>query len=223
MVFDFDGVVVDSEPVHLAGFQQVLEKQGITLSREDYYANYLGCDDYACFLAVGTASGITFSNEQIAEMTAAKTLLVQEAFTKSIKALPGATELIRLAAGAGVPLAICSGALREEIRLAARTVGIWEHFATIVSAEDVAHGKPDPEGFLIAIRRLCESTGLELSPQKTVVVEDSPAGIDAAKKAGMAVLAVTTSYSRDELAAADRIVSSLAEVSLPFLKSLLTG
>ena len=213
LIFDFDGVVVDSEPVHLSAFQRVLRGAGIEMTRDDYYGKYLGFDDHDCFAAAAADNGKEFTEAQIAEMIEAKTQLVQQAFRESIGALPGAAELISRAAGAGVPLAICSGALREEIELAARTVGVRRHFRAIVTAEDVRRGKPDPEGYSLALERLGRTVGRGLDPSRTVVVEDAPAGIRAAKALGMKVLAVTNSYSADQLAEADRVVGSLEETN----------
>lgn len=221
MVFDFDGVVVDSEPAHLAGFRRMLETVGISLTEEQYYADYLGFDDHDCFQAAFRDRGLPVTEERIAELTAEKTVFMQEFFAESVEALPGAVALIRAAAAAEIPLGVCSGALLEEIRIASRTVGILENFATIVAAEDVRRGKPDPEGYQIALRRLREITVRPLAAERTVVVEDSPAGIAAGKDAGMRVLAVTTSYPRDALGQADRIVASLAEVDPSSLEELL--
>ena len=221
MIFDFDGVIVDSEPVHLACFRQVLAGAGVTLTEEEYYAKYLGFDDHDCFQAALVDHGAPCSEALIAEMTARKTVLIQKAYSQSIKPLPGAVELIHSVDDAGIPLAICSGGLLEEIRLAARTVGILDCFIAIVPAEDVQRGKPDPEGYRIALARLAESAGRDLSAARTVVVEDSPAGISAAKALGMPVLAVTNSYARDALIDADRIVSSLTEVTVGVLRTLL--
>lgn len=221
MIFDFDGVVVDSEPVHLACFQQVLSGAGVTLTPEEYYTGYLGFDDHDCFQAALRDHGASCSEGRIAEMTARKTVLVQKAYSTSIEALPGAAALIRSAAGAGIPVGVCSGALLEEIRLAARTVGVLDSFLAIVPAEDVQRGKPDPEGYRLALHRLSEAGGRALAPESTLVVEDSPAGIAAAKALGMCVLAVTNSYAPDALAEADRIVSSLAEVTVDDLRALL--
>ena len=221
LIFDFDGVVVDSEPIHLMGFRRALAAEGVTISEDDYYGKYLGFDDHDCFQAVGRDTGKAFSEARIAEMTVAKSDIVRETFAHSIEALPGAVALILAAAAAGIPLAICSGALRDEIELAARTVGVLESFAVVVAAKDVQNGKPDPEGYALAAQRLEEASGRTISFEKCVVVEDSPAGIAAAKSAGMKVLAVTNSYPADALGQADRIVDSLAEATPAALDELL--
>ncbi len=221
VIFDFDGVVVDSEPIHYFGFQQVLKTLGVELSREDYYAKYLGFDDHDCIAAVAADTGCQLGEHRIEQLTQTKTRIVQRAFRESIEAMPGAVRLIQALDRRRVPLAICSGALREEIRLAAETVGVLECFGPIVSAEDVARGKPDPEGYRKALERLERNLAGHLLPRKCIVVEDSPAGIEAGKVAGMQVLAVTASYPREALAVADRVVASLEEVAPEDLDRLL--
>jgi beta-phosphoglucomutase len=219
VVFDFDGVIADSEPIHLRCFQRVLAEAGIELSREDYYDKYLGFDDHDCFRAVLIANGLSADERQIADMTAAKTALVQQAFA-DISPLDGAVELIRRLDRAGVALGICSGALRDEIVLAAGALGVLDCFDQIVAGEDVAHGKPDPEGYRLALARLSASAGRGLSPGLSVAIEDSPAGIASAKAAGMKVLAVTTSYTADTLGEADMVAESLEEVTLDTLEDI---
>ena len=221
LLFDFDGVVVDSEPIHLECFQHVLRQWGVELSEEDYYEKYLGYDDQDCLRVASRDAGVDLDAPTIARLTAEKTVLVQRAFAESIQPLPGAVVLIRAAAEAGVPLAVCSGALREEIVLASRTIGVLECLQTIVAAEDVTRGKPDPEGYLRAREQLASLTGRDLDPARCVVVEDSPAGIEAARGAGMKVLAVTNSYPRARLGAAHRVVDALANVTVESLDELL--
>ena len=117
-------------------------------------------------------------------------------------------------------MAICSGALRDEIELALECIGAGEQFKLIVAARDVTRGKPDPEGYLLAAEQLAKCTGLDINPARCVVLEDSPAGITSGKAAGMKVLAVTTSYTADALGEADAIVDTLADVSVETLKQL---
>jgi beta-phosphoglucomutase len=214
LIFDFDGVVVDSEPVHLRCFRAVLAKRGIDLATQDYYSKYLGFDDHDCFAAVMAANARQADENEIHVMIAEKTALVQEAFARDIKPLPGAVELMAQARGGGVAVAVCSGALRDEIRLAGRTVGAMQHVQVLVAAQDVRRGKPDPEGYLLALRLLGQKTGKAVRADHCWVLEDSPAGIAAAHAAGCRVLAITNSYPRAELKEADRVVASLAQVSL---------
>lgn len=220
LILDFDGVIVDSEPIHLACFAKVLLPAGVKLTHEDYYEKYLGYDDHDCFVAALRDHGLPVDEGQIAAMVRAKSALVQETYSREVTPLPGSAELIRSVAGAKVPLAVCSGALREEIEQAARAVGVRDLFAVIVAARDVSHGKPDPEGYRLALDRLRAATGRPLRAGASVVVEDSVAGIDAALGAGMKVLAVTNSYSAQALHRAHRVVGSLVEVTRNDLEAI---
>ncbi len=220
VIFDFDGVVVDSEPVHFARFRDVLATVGLELTEADYYDKYLGYDDHDCLLIAAGDRGVELAEPQIAELTAAKTELVQQTFRESIEALPGAVAIIRAISAASVPLAICSGALRDEIVLASRTIGVLDCFQVIVAAKDVSRGKPDSEGYLVARDKLAHAAGKDLRSQRCVVIEDSPAGIEAGKAAGMKVLAVATSYAAAHLADADCVVNSLADVTVAELERL---
>ncbi|MBT3200014.1 MAG: HAD family phosphatase [Phycisphaerales bacterium] len=213
LIFDFDGVIVDSEPVHLATFQEVLRSEGINLSHDDYYEKYLGFDDYDCFKHVGEDFNKPFTEDKIRELTEAKTQLVLNVFQTSVTALPGAVELIRQTAQTGVPMAICSGSLRQEIEVASTSIGVRDCFQVIVAAEDVQKGKPDPEGYRLAIQQLAPFAKSGPEAVKTVVIEDSPAGIESARALGIQVLAVSTSYPTSELTSANRIVTSLTEIT----------
>jgi len=221
LILDFDGVVIDSEPIHLACFQKVLAEAGIALSSEDYYTKYLGYDDRDCFLAAARDNGVRLDRRRVDRMIAAKTALVQRHFSQSVQSLEGAVELIRAVAAAGVPVAVCSGALRKEIELASAAVGVLDCFAVIVSAEDVAAGKPDPQGYRLAVEKLRSRCGRQIRPERCVAVEDAPAGIAAAQAAGMKVLAVTNSYHADHLRAAQAVVETLKTVSVETLEGLL--
>lgn len=221
IIFDFDGVVVDSEPLHMAGFQQVLkDRYGIELEREEYYDRYLAFTDLEAFEQILTDHGRRFDEQTIAELIEQKTALMHELLEAGAEALPGVVDLMRSARAAGLAVGICSGALRGEIELAAGAVGALPYVQRIVSAEDVDAGKPHPQGYRLARRQLAELTGRELPPEHCVAVEDAPAGIVAAKAAGLRVLAVTTSMGRDALSRADRIVSSLESVTLDDLRAI---
>ncbi len=213
LIFDFDGVVVDSEPIHLACFRDVLSRRDIPLTDEAYYARYVGFDDHDCFAAVFSDNGRTAGEDEIAIMTAEKTARVQDAL-RDIGPLPGAIELMRAAKAAGVPLAICSGALREEIEVAGASVGATALVDVLVAAKDVERGKPDPEGYRLAMKLLGEQHGRRIDPARSWVVEDTPTGIASGKAAGCRVLGVMSSYDRDELASADRVVKTLSEITL---------
>ena len=222
LVLDFDGVVADSEPIHLACFQEVLRREmGVDLSHEQYMTQYIGYSDRDAFAVILRDNGRPVGREQIESLSQAKSVLVREAISRSARALPGAIEIIEAAVARDVALAICSGALRAEVELALRVLGAAAHVPIIVAAEDVERSKPDPAGYRLAVRLLAARIDRELSPARCVAVEDSPAGILAAKAAGLAVLGLTTSFPASEVSGADRVVATLADVCLADLGALL--
>ena len=221
LILDFDGVVVDSEPVHMACFRRVLhDPYGLGFTDREYYEHYLSYTDAECFAQILRRNGRRFDEDEIRGLVLRKTALVQEMLSRSADPLPGAVELMRSARAAGVWLAICSAALREEIVLPLRRAKALELVQVIVSAEDVKAGKPDPQGYNLARRRLSELAGRELPAGACVAIEDSPGGIAAVRAAGLRVLGVTNTVAADALAAADRVVASLADVTLDDLPKM---
>ncbi len=209
IIFDFNGVIADDEPSHLVMFQKVLQEEGLSLSAEEYYREgYLGMDDRGCFETVLVKAGRDTSPAKIGELIRRKALYYDDYIRERIIFFPGVLDFIRKAA-ARMPLAICSGALRSEIQMILEAGRIRDSFSVIVSAEDVKRGKPDPEGFLLALARINQKQRVPILPAETLVIEDSIAGIAAAQRAGMKALAVTNSYPSEVLASADRVVRSL--------------
>ncbi len=220
IIFDFDGVVADSEPIHLAVFQRVLGEEGLFLSPEEYYARYLGYDDKGCFQAFLTAHGHPASPQRIDDLVARKARAYLDHIKQNLIIFPGVRELVRDAA-ARHRLAIASGALRHEIEYILECAGIRKEFEHITSAEDVRHGKPHPEPFLHALTSLNRAarTGQPpLVPGDCLVIEDSIPGIQAAQDAGMKVLAVANTHTIQDLHEADALAHSLADVKLPELE-----
>jgi beta-phosphoglucomutase len=218
IIFDFDGVLVDSEPLHLTAFQQALAPEGITLTRDDYYATYLGYDDRGAIALALRRHGQPDDAGRVAALMARKAEHFLVLLAQGVALFPGAETLVRDAA-AQVPLAIGSGALRGEIESILESAGLRGAFAAIVSAEDVAHGKPAPDTYLQACAALAGRVP-GLVPGECTVVEDSPDGVEAARRAGMRCLAVCHSAPAARLHAADVVVERLAEVTWSRLAAL---
>lgn len=222
ILFDFDGVLADSEPLHLAMFQKVLEEEGIPLSRGVYYQNYLGLDDRGVFQAVYRDNQLALDEAKELDLVRRKNRLILEETKKGSLLMPGAEDFVRLAARDHF-LAIVSGALRSEIQAILNAVGLLETFQVIVGAEDVSRGKPAPEGFLSAVRLLNRDfvpAAEILLPAECLVIEDSPWGLDAGKAAGMKCVGLLTSYSNDKLGQADLIAQDLKSLSLKTVERL---
>jgi HAD superfamily hydrolase (TIGR01509 family) len=223
IIFDFDGVVADSEPIHLAVFQRVLGEAGFFLSPEEYYADYLGYDDRGCFRAFLATHGQSPSDKTIDDLVARKAAAYLDHIKQNLVIFPGVRELVREAASR-LRLAIASGALRHEIEYILECAGIRKEFEHITSAEDVRNGKPDPEPFLHALaslNRTARPRQDRLTADDCLVIEDSIPGIKAAHAARMKVLAVANTHTVQDLHEADALAHSLAEVRLPELEARL--
>ncbi|OYV98802.1 MAG: HAD family hydrolase [Deltaproteobacteria bacterium 37-65-8] len=213
VLFDFDGILVDSEPMHHRAFNEVLDPLGMAFPWKEYVETYMGFDDRDAFREAFRAKGIDLDDTNLAKLVAAKSEAFLRGLRAGVTAYPGAVPLIETLSAAGTPLALCSGALRADIDPILARLGVARRFDAIVSADDVRRSKPDPESYALAFRRLAETYSSSLTvPGKSVAVEDTPAGIRSAKGAGLRVLAVTNSYGAVELAEADWIVDSLESV-----------
>lgn len=211
IIFDFNGVIVDDEPLHLELFRKVLLEEGIFLTDEEYHEKYLGFDDRGCFTAVLCDNARTpdaADDAFIYELIERKAEYYRQAIQERMLLFPGVVDLVRRSA-AQYPLAIASGALRGEIEFVLERSEIRDCFSVIVTAEDVSECKPDPEGYLKALELLNAQNNEQVQAHECLVIEDSLAGIEAAKAAGMRCVAVTNSYSARELTAADVVVTSL--------------
>jgi len=215
IIFDCDGVLVDTEPLHLRMFQRVFAEEGLALTEAEYEERYLAMDDRGCFTAVLTDRGACVTEERVHDLIRRKSVYFEETMRESAPTFPGVVEFVR-AAAKECPLAIASGALRQEVVFAVESLGARDCFQVIVAAEDVVNGKPDPEAYLTAMARLNEQVSFPtpLAAAECLVVEDSFHGVEAAKRAGMFCLAVTNSYPAEKLGHADWAVARLDELQL---------
>ena len=219
IVFDFDGVIANSEPLHLLAFQQALAEDGIELSATDYYTRYLGYDDVGMFEALGRDRAMSLQSARVAELVARKGDRMQDLMRSGSVLFPGALAFIREAAAA-VPIAIASGALRHEIDEIIDAAGVADLFATIVAAGDTPESKPSPAPYRLAFEQLRERTGRALDPRRSVAIEDSRWGLESAHGAGLRLVGVTNSYSAGELSSAELVVDGLSALTLPALDKL---
>ncbi len=224
ILFDFNGVLVDDEPIHFELFQRVLAEEEIALTVEDYYSKYLGFDDRGCFNAAFAAAGRTLAPEALSRLIARKSVYYQERIRQQgFPFFPGAGELIEAVAAAGLALGVVSGALRGEVEAALEQLGVRQRFKAVVTAEDVAESKPDPESYRRGLEQLNASPPLPrrlLHPHEVLAIEDSPDGLSSAAANGLATLGVAQSYPAAELAQADHVVATLADATLPRIREL---
>jgi beta-phosphoglucomutase len=219
IVFDFDGVIADSEPLHLKAFQQALAEEGLVLERDEYFSRYLGYDDVGMFQALSSDRGLAWSDGHITALVARKAVKLQSMLEGDQVLFPGAAAFIR-AAAAQVPIGIASGALRHEIMQIIESAGLGGLFACIVASGDTPQSKPSPSPYLLAFEQLQLATGRMLDRNRCVAIEDSVWGLESARGAGLRCVGVTTSYGADELACAELVVDGLRSLTIPMLEQL---
>jgi HAD superfamily hydrolase (TIGR01509 family) len=224
IVFDFDGVLANSEPLHFAAFRDVLASRGVELTEQDYYTRYLGFDDVGVFKAVKADRSMAWTSRDVGGFVADKALRLEELERDIPVLFPGAAEAIRRSADA-VPIAIASGALGPEIRRALKRAGLLGHFAAIVSAEDTPFSKPAPDPYVRAVALLAAKTsGQTLHASQCVAVEDSRWGLESARAAGLKTVAVTSSYEASVLQpVADLVIASIDDLNVDNLRRLLSS
>ena len=202
VIWDLDGVIADTNPFHRAAWQKLAPELGLTFTEEDLLRAIGGSDSDVAMKILGPDTPADEA-EALAERTER---LFRDLAEGNIKPLPGALPLLRSLKENGFRLALVSSLPPESIELVLSSLGIERLFEYLVSSRDVSKRKPNPEGFLLAARKL------GVLPAFCVVIEDAVAGVEAAKAAGMKCVAVTTTYPRERLVAADTIVDSLEAV-----------
>jgi len=213
VIFDFDGVIVDTEPLHYRAFQKILEPLGLGYPWETYVADYLGFDDRDAFREAYRSRGRPLLDSELEPLIDRKARAFLEIIVTGVRPYPGAVELVSGISGR-LPLAICSGALRSDILPVLEQFGLSTVFDVIVTADDVSASKPDPACYRLTVERLAAACpGKGIAPESCIVIEDTPGGIAAARGAGLTVVGVTTSYPADRLAGTARIVTSLEELT----------
>jgi beta-phosphoglucomutase len=216
IIFDFDGVLVDSEPVIFKLTQEMAAQEGWTVSEDDYYQNYLALDDRGLVEHLFVSHGQRLDDQRRDELIAWKFRAYQEIIRHGLPPMPGAVEFVEKAATL-FPLAIASGSLRVEIEHLLTKLDLRAKFAVLATADDCQRSKPDPEVFLQARERLQQLPafqGAPLAAAECLAIEDAPLGVVAAHAAGMKCLALAHSRPREELRHADWVSHEFEDVNL---------
>lgn len=220
VVFDLDGVIVNSEPLHLRTYQDVLRGRGLELLEAEYYDRYLGFDDPVLFEALSRERGLGWTAQDIDAIVRDKVRRYKHAIQSERVLFPGAVECVTRFASE-VPLAVASGALHEEIELVLELAGLRHCFRALVGSDDTPHSKPAPDPYIWATLLLGGQNGSgPLTPSHVVAIEDSRLGVESARAAGLRTVAVTNTYPASELARADLVVGSLENLRLDMLRAL---
>jgi beta-phosphoglucomutase len=222
--FDLDGTLVETEPLHFAAFNEVLREDRIEIGFDDYTARLIGLNDRDCFVTVLRENRKDASDDHVAELIARKTAVYQAIIAERDVLYPGAEKFVRECAQR-FPLMIVTGTLHVEAETILRRAGFRDLFLDIIAADDVEGGKPKADGFIAALGRI----GYLLRQRDPVladeclVVEDTPAGIEAGKRAGMKVLALCHTTPASDLAAADVVRASISDLDLDDVIRALRG
>lgn len=204
LLLDYNGVVVDDEPLHFASFRDVLRAEGIPLDEAGYYADYLGLDDRAAFREAFHRAGRPLDPAGVRRLVLRKAAAYAALADQALVVVPGVTRFVREAARRA-RVAVVSGALRGEIETGLARAQIADAVAVIVSADDLPTTKPDPAGFRLALARLAERFGDHGRPWHAVIVEDSLPGLAAARALGAGCLMLATSHTPNQLRGADLV------------------
>jgi beta-phosphoglucomutase len=219
VVFDFDGVIANSEPLHFRAFRDVLAGFHIALTEDAYYSTYLGYHDADAFRAIAADRGVALPEEQVAALVEIKADRMASLQPGEDLLFPGARAAIERLAAA-YPLAIASGALRAEILRVLDHERLASFFTVVVAAEDAPAGKPAPDPYLAAVERLSAANGLSLAAGACVAVEDSRWGLRSAREAGLRTIGVSHTYPPEELSEADRVITHLDQLTRQLLIDL---
>lgn len=222
VIFDCDGILVDTEPLHYRAFQEVLTPLGLGHDFETYLEHYIGFDDRDAFIYAFRQANRELAPLVLNRLIEAKSKALDELILRGVPSFPGVVELVNELLDKVVPMAVASGALRHEVEAFIASIGLDGAFRAIVAADEVEKSKPDPETYLLALERLNRLPGSKLlDPANCIAIEDTRAGIRSAKSAGLTVIAVTNSFSMNELAEADQVTGSLSELSFHSMVKLI--
>ncbi|MDH5695473.1 MAG: HAD family phosphatase [Dehalococcoidia bacterium] len=211
VIWDMDGVIADTAAFHFGAWQEVFQKRGVKFTEEDFKRNFGRRND----TIIRAALGEEISQSEVDAIARKKEENFRSLAGQNIKPLPGAVELLQSLRKHRFKMALASSTPMENIRLVTGSLGIESCFQAIVSDKDVTEGKPSPQGFLLAAKRL------GVGPKNCIVIEDAVAGVAAAKRAGMHCLAITNTHPRQSLTEADLIVDTLEVVTVNDLEGLL--
>jgi beta-phosphoglucomutase len=228
VIFDFDGVLVDSELLHHQAFNHIFAKFNFQITTDEYFDRFLGLSDEELLRTIDKEKKLSLSEPRLRQLLQEKAATFKDLALTQAVVIDGVPQFLKMLSDNKIPMAICSGALLPEIEMILKGAGLRNYFDVIVSAEQVKYDKPDPEGFLLAlkllnklVRRSCGGkTHTQIKPENCIVIEDSHWGLEAAKNTGMHPVAVTNSYSAEQLKPADKIIVNLSELTLSVLKSL---
>ncbi|TFF96514.1 MAG: HAD family phosphatase, partial [Promethearchaeota archaeon] len=196
IIFDMDGVLADTGPIHFESWVKLAEEIGVNFTRETFEQTFGQTSPEIVRKLVGPEP----SQDQVEKWANLKEKYYRQMVADKLEPLPGVLDLLKILKKEGFKMAVGSSGPPENVDLLLKTLNIKSFFDAIITAEDVERGKPEPDVFLIAARQS------SVKPQNCLVIEDAPVGIQAAKNAGMKCISLTTTHKKDELIEADLIL-----------------
>lgn len=216
IIFDFDGIIVDSEPIIMKLTREMAAKEGMAVTEEEYYRNYLALDDRGIVEHLFTSHGRAVDHSRVEELINWKSQVYGTIIENGLPTLPGAVDFVRQAAES-YPLAIASGSARSEIEYLLAKLGLRDLFRIIASADDCERSKPDPEVYLKAVAGMNTLPEFQESPllaSECLAIEDAPGGIEAAQAAGIRCMGLAHSRAQENLLHAEWVFHGFEEVDL---------
>lgn len=196
VLFDFNGVIINDEPLHQQLIDQILIEENLRPKPGEYRQVCLGRSDRACLTDLLTRRGRVVSETHLLQLIKRKAQAYQQELEKlELPLYPGLEDLIFQMRSRELKLAVVSGAIRSEVELVLNRATLAEYFPVIVAGDDITTSKPEPDGYLLAVERLNQQyCDLNLQPSECLAIEDTLAGIQAAKRAGIQVVGVANTY-----------------------------
>jgi beta-phosphoglucomutase len=219
VIFDFDGVIIDSERLHLKAFNEALVPYNVQISTEDYFAEYLGLSDRDLFKALLENNLLQADSNTLDNLLEQKTTAFENIINEC-NVIAGVREFLEMLKQNGIPMAICSGALLKEITTVLNSNDLARFFDVIVSAEQAERGKPHPDSFELTLKKLNKLKNQNIKPAECIAIEDSHWGLEAAAAAGMHTIAITSSYPAESLKPAEKIIDSLTDLTITDLQKI---
>ncbi len=208
VIFDFDGVLVDTEPLHHQAFCTVVAPHGLACDWPEYVREYIGFDDRGLFQAAFQRHQKSLADADLQTLVNAKANEFIRLAAAGVDPYPGVPDIVRNASERW-PVGLCSGALRSDIEPLLNQLGLQATFGVQVTAEDVPASKPDPTCYRLTVEKLAALLQTPLNATQCIAIEDTPAGVEAATGAQLRAWGVTHTHSQTELSAAERVFDSL--------------
>lgn len=219
--FDCDGVLVDTEPLHYRAFLRALAPYHISFDYKTYVNRYIGFDDRDAFVTISIDYKLSFSESDVTSLIRQKNACLLEEASKGVDTFEGVVPFVKSLHSAGISLGLVSGSFRREVEVFLKSLSVLDLFPVFVTAEDVKQSKPDPESYLKAVDLMSDYLKRRLVPSRCVAFEDTPAGIESAKGAGIKVIGVEHSFDREALRNADAVIRSFKGMSIDYLSALI--